>query len=107
MIYFAASQTEPETINLEDLNQEFVGRTVAIEGQIKSKKVHEDGHIFLTISDGSKSVQTPIFSNVAQHLDSQDFAQGSKLRVVGLVDNYREQMQVIPRKPGDLIFLSS
>lgn len=105
MIYFFAAGTEAESVNLADVNQELIGRTIAVEGFIKQKSVHDDGHIFLTISDGSKSIQSPIFSNLAKDVDADVLKVGAKLKVTGVVDDYRNQMQVIPRKPGDIVLV--
>lgn len=102
MIYLAASNSEPEMLEIGDLSQESVGRVVTIEGQIKSKKLHEEGHVFLTISDGGKLIQAPIFSNVAQYMDIDSLKEKSGVRITGTVDDYRGQLQVIPRKPNDI-----
>lgn len=105
MIYLFASWTEAESVDLSDVNQELIGRTIMVEGFIKQKSVHDEGHIFLTISDGSKSIQSPIFSDLAKEVDANILEVGTKLKVTGVVDDYRNQMQVIPRKPGDIVLL--
>lgn len=38
-------------------------------------------------------------------MTEEDFVKGSKISVAGLVDEYRGQLQVIPRKPDDLKIL--
>ena len=103
LIYFAAANVEIETIEIGDVTQELVGRTVSTEGHIKSEKMHEDGHLFLTITDGKRSLQVPIFSGVMQHLDAGDFKPNTKIKVTGVVDDYRNQIQVVPRKPEDIV----
>lgn len=103
LIYIAALNVEPEVLEIGEITGEFVGRTVSTEGYIKSEKMHENGHLFLTISDGRKNIQVPIFSSVMHYLNREDFQQKAKIKVTGLVDDYRGNLQVIPRKPEDVI----
>lgn len=103
LIYIAAANVEPEVMELDEITGELVGRTVTTEGLIKSTRTHENGHLFLTIADGGKVLQVPIFSSVMQHLDERSFKSNLKMRVTGLVDEYRGQVQVVPRKPEDVI----
>ena len=103
MIYMAAKNIEPETVEIGEITGDLVGRTVATEGYIKSEKMHEDGHLFLTITDGKRNLQVPIFSSLMQHMDAGEFKQKARIRVTGLVDEYRGSLQVVPRKPGDIV----
>ena len=102
LIYIAATNIEPDTLEIGEINAELVGKTVSTEGYIKSEKMNENGHLFITISDGNKNLQVPIFSSVMQHMEESDFKKGYKLKVTGLVDEYRGQLQIIPRKPEDI-----
>ena len=103
MIYFAATNIEPEFVELSDITSEHIGKVVTSSGVIKSKNVHQDGHIFITISDGKKNLQVPVFSNLAQYFSENNFQTKMELKVTGVVDDYRNQMQIIPRKPDDLV----
>ena len=64
LIYIAALNIEPEILEISEITGEFIGRTISTEGYITSERMHENGHLFLTISDGSKNIQVPIFANV-------------------------------------------
>lgn len=103
MIYMAAKNIEPETVKIGEITGDLVGRTVATEGYIKSEKMHEDGHLFLTITDGKRNMQVPIFSSLMQHMDAGEFKQKARIKVTGLVDEYRGSLQVVPRKPEDIV----
>lgn len=102
LIYFAALNIQPEEVKIGEISGELVGRKVSTSGYIKSEKLHEDGHLFLTITDGKRSVQVPIFSSLMQHLDQNDFKEKTRIRVTGVVDEYRSQLQIVPRKPQDV-----
>lgn len=103
LIYIAAANIEPEKLDIGSITGEFVGRTVTTEGYIKSEWVHKDGHLFLTVTDGKKDLQVPIFSNIMQYLNKKNFKQKLSIQVTGVVDEYRNQLQIIPRKPQDIV----
>lgn len=103
LIYIAATGVEPENLEIGEITGDLVGRTITVEGYIRSEKMHENGHLFLTITDGKRNLQVPIFSSVMQHLEERNFKPKSGIRVTGVVDDYRGQLQVIPRKPNDIV----
>ena len=103
LIYVAASNVEPQELEIGDVTGELIGRTITTHGYIKTEKMNENGHMFLTLTDGKKTLQVPIFSSVMQHLDENSFIRNSEIRVTGVVDDYRSQIQVIPRKPEDVV----
>jgi len=102
LIYVAAANIEPENMELASITGDLVGRTVTTEGSIKSEWLHKDGHMFLTVTDGKKDIQVPVFSNVMQHLNENDFKPKTRIKVTGIVDDYKKQIQIVPRKPGDI-----
>lgn len=107
MIYFTAKSIEPDPISISEVDDTLVGTLISVKGFIVSKTDHDTGHIFLTISDGRKKLHVPIFSSVADRLDNRFYLEkGAEISVTGNVDEYRGQLQVIPRKPGDVIVLS-
>ena len=102
MIYVAAANMEHEHFEIDGISSELVGRTISTEGYIKSKSSHENGHMFLTLTDGRSDLQVPVFSSVMQHLDYNKFKRNSKVQVTGTVDEYRGGLQVIPRSHSDI-----
>lgn len=102
MIYVTASNFEPSVMELKDVGHDMVGNTITTEGQIRSKTLHKNGHMFLTLTDGRKELDVPVFSSVMKDVDHRPFRKGEYLTVTGVVDEYRKNLQVIPRKPNDL-----
>lgn len=103
LIYITASNIEPSKIAIGEINGELIGATVTSEGYIKSENMNENGHMFLTIVDGKNSISVPVFSNVMKDLNEEDFKVKSKIKVTGVVDEYKSQFQIIPRKPNDIV----
>lgn len=106
LIYFAAVNVKPKEIDLNEINFELVGRSVTTVGEIVYKKEHPAGHIFLSLAKENTRVQVPIFAGLRNELEKEfnltELKEGRKLRVTGLVGEYRGQLQIIPRKCEDL-----
>jgi DNA/RNA endonuclease YhcR with UshA esterase domain len=107
LIYIAALNTKPTKMKLDDINFELVGRVISTEGKIVSKNLHPAGHLFLTIEENNARIQVPIFASLISKLNEagvsiKDFEIGKKLQVTGLVSEYKEQLQIVPRKVEDI-----
>ena len=114
LIYFAARSVQAKPIPISDITFDMVGRSVKTTGFISYKSTHQDGHIFLTLSDEDYSrIQVPLFAgyvssferNNKQRATTDDLRRGSIIEVEGLVGEYRGQLQIVPRKPDDLKIL--
>jgi DNA/RNA endonuclease YhcR with UshA esterase domain len=110
LIYIAAINLEPEQIELKDINSELVGRSVSTTGKIVYRRNHDAGHLFLTISDGDINIAVPLFAGYLSTLKENgltedDFQEGTRVLVCGLVDEYQGQLQVIPRRKDDVKIL--
>jgi DNA/RNA endonuclease YhcR with UshA esterase domain len=102
MMFVLASAAEPEKVELAALDEGMLGDTVTVEGTVKSKRVSGAGHVFLVLTDGIIELDVPIFHDVASKTDLDSTAVKSKLQVTGVVDKYRGELQVVPRKPEDI-----
>ena len=111
LIYFAARNLQPKEMSISEITPELIGRTVTTHGIIVYKKVHPEGHVFLTISDNKTKIQVPLFAGYMKSLEERnltkrDFKVGEELIVSGLVDEYRGSLQIIPRKLNDVRIVS-
>lgn len=111
LIYLAALNLEAQKVEIKDIDFDMIGRFVETEGKIIYKKSHPSGHLFLTIEDEGSKIQVPLFANVMNDLkeigfDEDDFTKGKVIRVKGIVNEYREQLQVIPRSGEDVEIVS-
>lgn len=111
LIYLAALNLEAQKVEIKEIDFDMIGRFVETEGKIIYKKSHPSGHLFLTIENKGSKIQVPLFANVMNDLkeigfDEDDFAKGKIIRVKGIVNEYREQLQVIPRSGEDVEIVS-
>ena len=102
-IYFLSINQEPQFLELEYVNSELIGTSVSTEGYIEKKTLHENGHMFLTVSKNNYKIDVPVFSNIMQDVDHRKFRKNSKIKVTGIVDEYRNNLQIIPRKHEDIL----
>lgn len=111
LVYIAAINIEPRQLPLSEITFELVGRSVETSGYISYKSEHPNGHVFLTINDGDAAVQVPLFAGYMNALekngiDEGDFRKGDVIAVRGLIGEYRDQLQIIPRTADDIKILS-
>ncbi|MEM5801899.1 MAG: OB-fold nucleic acid binding domain-containing protein [Candidatus Aenigmatarchaeota archaeon] len=106
LIYAASIFSQPKEISLEEISSELIGKTISTSGYIISKRVSPDGHIFLTISQNKAKIQVPLFANFLEKMREENrntnFKVGQKIFVEGIVDEYKGQLQIIPRKVSDV-----
>jgi len=106
LIYFSALKIQPQEVSLSEINFEFLGRTVKTSGKIVYKNSHPSGHVFLTISDGKKKLQVPLFSSfmekLSETINEDELKEGRRITVTGTVSEYKGELQVIPRKVEDI-----
>lgn len=110
LIYYATTNIEPQQMSINDITADMEGRKVSIAGLLVDKRLHEDGHLFLTISDRTSNMQVPLFADFMKNLEQigitdKDFRIKSKISVDGIVENYRGSLQIIPRNLGDIKIL--
>lgn len=111
LIYIAATNIQPREISISEITADLIGRSVTITGYITYKRTHPSGHLFLTISDGKGEIDVPIFDGLMKELSKKGithahFKKGSKVMITGLVNEYREKLQVQPRKANDIKLIS-
>lgn len=110
LIYLAAINIQPSTIKINEIDSRLIGKTVRTTGYIIYKNNHPAGHVFLTIGDGQAKIQVPLFAGFVNSLNENDvsvddFRKGVRISITGLVDEYKGQLQILPRKPNDIKIL--
>ena len=107
LIYIASLNIEPQKIAISDITGDMEGRRIIITGYLVEKRKHEDGHLFLTISDNKTKMQVPLFSDFMSSLNqigitADDFHLNDKISVRGALENYKGKLQVVPKNLNDV-----
>ncbi|MEE8167395.1 MAG: OB-fold nucleic acid binding domain-containing protein [Candidatus Hydrothermarchaeales archaeon] len=101
LLVVVSSQIQATTIKISEIDYDDVGSKVVIEGMISSKRVHEDGHIFLEVEDATGKISVVLFADAARSLGEEELGclnEGNKVSIAGSVDEYRGTLEVVPRK---------
>ncbi len=101
-IYVAAMQTHPTMTPIASLDNNFVGLKVTISGQVIDSYEHQDGHLFLNLSDDSGGVvSVPVFARLRAEL-GEPIELLDMVQVTGEVKIYRGELEVIPERASDV-----
>ncbi|MEM5794545.1 MAG: OB-fold nucleic acid binding domain-containing protein [Candidatus Aenigmatarchaeota archaeon] len=106
LIYFSALSIQPQEVKISEITFEFVGKSVRTSGKIIYANSHPSGHLFLTITDGKKKLQVPLFSSfmekLKERIGEEELKEGKIISVTGIVSEYKGELQIIPRKVEDI-----
>ncbi|MEM5855728.1 MAG: OB-fold nucleic acid binding domain-containing protein, partial [Candidatus Aenigmatarchaeota archaeon] len=111
LIYLASRDIKPRELKIDQINPNLIGKLVSVKGRITYVRNHPAGHVFLTISDETSSIEIPIFSSLMNQLFSNtitknDFKKGRLVKITGIVGEYKDRLQIVPRKSSDLQFIN-
>lgn len=105
IIYFVAAVSAPNNFSTKEITAEKIGMVVTVTGEISKRTQSSSGHLFLTLDN---KLQVPIFSQLRDKIDENTLSSlkvGNKISVTGVVDEYRNNLQVIPRATNDIKIL--
>ena len=94
---------EPLLINLLELDRSLLGQKVTVEGEITRIKPIRGG-ILITIRQGDEYMTTPLWDRVLENSkDADRLKKGAKIRLTGIVKEYRGRLEVVPQKGSDVV----
>ncbi len=106
LLFLVSSYSTVPVVKISELSYDDTGTKVAVNGEVKSVRIHDDGHIFLKVGDETGEISIAIFKNVAEKLDTEvtDCITniGADIEVSGEVDEYKENLEIIPQKTDDI-----
>ncbi|MEM5834553.1 MAG: OB-fold nucleic acid binding domain-containing protein [Candidatus Aenigmatarchaeota archaeon] len=106
LIYFSALSIQPQEVKISEITFEFVGKSVRTSGKIIYANSHPSGHLFLTVTDGKKKLQIPLFSSfmekLKERIGEEELKEGKIISLTGIVGEYKGELQIIPRKVEDI-----
>lgn len=110
LIYLATVNLEPQKIPIGEITADMEGRKIVIIGHLTEKREHEDGHLFLTLSNDKIDIQVPLFSDFMKSLNQagitkNDFVVGDRVSVKGTLEIYKGRLQIIPKALDDVKIL--
>ena len=95
ILYIGTLAIEPTQIEIQEIDENYIGKLVQVRGQIETIREFESS--FLIQIDG-----IAVFSLKAI---TPEVGKGDWVQVTGQVKEYKESLEIIPRRLGDLIVL--
>ncbi len=90
---------------IETIDQDDLGQTVIIEGQISAVQTFAQG-VRWTVDDGSGSLIVLVWNNVLAPL-SVTFEVGVRVQVQGEIEIYQGQLEIIPAAAADICWMQA
>lgn len=88
------------TTGINEIKKSEVGKRVTVITEIKTRRDHTKGHVFLTVADDTGEILVPVFAD--KDINTNDLVPGVVCRVSGKVAVYREQLEIIPESQNDV-----
>ncbi len=98
-LYFVTQGLVPEHKKISEIKIGSIGSEVSVNGTIKDVK-RSGGNVIFTLEDGNESIKIVLWKNVLDRLrlerfDLEKLINGNKIEVVGTVEGYKGELEII------------
>lgn len=90
-------------VDINGINSSMLGQTIKIRGEITEKQTHNEGHVFLTLTNENVSILIPIFKD--KNIDSTLYEKGEMIEVSGKVQAYKGSFEIVPSQTEDIVLI--
>lgn len=97
IVIFSQSQAP---VRISGIGPDHIGRTALLKGVISDVKESREGHLFFVLSDGNSNLKAVAFQDVS--LDRSCIVEGKTVLVKGMIDEYKDELEIIIRRAADL-----
>lgn len=98
LLYFISQNVELLYTPISQITADDIGKNVKVCGEVTSKSVSKNDHVFLSLNDSSGVTDVVVFSNIAEKLNAQEVKKEDIICVIGTVDEYQESLEIIAKK---------
>lgn len=98
ILYVMTGQIFSSSVNIGDIDKSFTGKTVDITGEITSISSNK-GSLFISVKDETGEIKVVLWEDIIKSINADDvnrLNKGSKINVIGGVQIYRGEMEIIP-----------
>jgi len=99
ILFVGVQYVEAKAIPVGDVNGEYEGTLVAVEGTVYSRYYNGE-HIFFTLKDETGKIKIVLFSSEIKRLgiDPEEIRNGMKIRIEGAVKTYKGELEILPER---------
>ena len=100
---FPGMRRDIQKMNIGDIGRDRLNQWVEITGQVEAMRKFSVGR-GLKLADPTGSVEVVVWNSIAAQIPAADrlFQVGSFLKIEGLVGEYQNQLQVVPRASNQI-----
>jgi DNA/RNA endonuclease YhcR with UshA esterase domain len=109
VLYFAALQVGSRGVKVGEVTSELAGNVVNVTGEVSNLYLHKNGHVFFNLKEGGDRVRVVIWESDVEQLrysgvDIASIKNGDRVQVVGTVEMYQGEPEIIPVRAQVRIF---
>ncbi len=94
VLYFGISLVEPELVDLNEINSEYIDEYVKIEGKVANiRKIEES--VLIQLENTEIVIFTP-------EEFASDVYKGALISVKGAVKDYKGKLEIVPNRPDEV-----
>lgn len=97
-LYLISLWIELPQIKVAEVTPELVGQSTRLCGELSWKYVQQRGHVFFRLSDETGSIKVVVFNSSAKQLGAYELKEGQRVCVVGRIDEYKGELEIIPAR---------
>jgi len=94
LLYWVALNIEVQTIPLEQINEELLGKIVNVQGTVSEIKTYETVTSFTLVENNS---QIKIFTSFPLIIE-----QSTNVQIIGTIQEYQDELEIVVKQPSDI-----
>ncbi len=102
LLYFISTSLQAISLQIGKIDNSFSGKFVNVTGEVSGVKESKSGLFFNLVENESK-IKVVLWNNILEQMELQGFdinkiKNGVKVNLIGLVDVYKNSLEIIPTK---------
>lgn len=107
LLYFATIHSQPKTIGIENITKSLIGENIRTVATVDRVFYHK-GHVFIILEHNGKRIKVVFFENIAKQFpELYNIEKGDSVEVVGKVEEYKGELELIGKRLIDKSFYES
>lgn len=100
-LYFVAITIEPVHVNIDETMSKYTSSIILVNGIVSDIYLHEDGHIFFTLSNNTGEIKVVLWKDTVKqlklkHVKIDELKNGDHLEITGTVEYYKGELEFMP-----------
>jgi DNA/RNA endonuclease YhcR with UshA esterase domain len=105
LLYFISQKIELKQTPINQINPDDTGKNVRLCGDITSKYVSKNKHVFFKLQDQTGEMNIVVFNNTAKNINAYQLETNDTVCVIGSVDEYQNKLEIILQKIEGVLIL--